>query len=212
MEFSFTQLDQFLIYYKDYVHWIGFALLVLAGFNLPISEDLVMIVCGSIVATYAPENLIKILAFCWAGAYISDIWCYLVGRYFLNRVAEHRFVRRMIPIHKIHHLESYFRKYGEKTLYFGRFIPFGARNAVFMTCGLVRMKMLHFLIIDALALCSTTAILFSLGYFGGQNYQRILDFVQRSSPVLFFLVIAIIAFFVYRFLKQRRHHEDQSGG
>jgi len=210
MDFSFVHLDQFLIYYKDYVHWIAFVLLVLAGFNLPISEDLVMIVCGSIAATLAPEHLWKILAFCWAGAYISDIWCYFVGRYFLNWITTHRFVRRMIPVHKIHHLESYFEKYGEKTLYFGRFIPFGARNAVFMTCGLVRMKLHHFLFIDTLALCSTTAILFSLGYFGGQNYQRILTFVQRSYPVLFVIVVAIISFLVYRFWKQHRHKLDNS--
>ena len=44
-----------------YVHFISFGLLLLAGFNLPISEDLVFIVSASIAATMVPVVTLTIL-------------------------------------------------------------------------------------------------------------------------------------------------------
>jgi len=77
-----SDIPDYLISMAPYLHYVSFALLILAGFNLPISEDVVMIVSGSIAATVVPENTFIILVGCFLGAYISDIFAYCMGRYF----------------------------------------------------------------------------------------------------------------------------------
>ena len=201
-----SDIPDYLISMAPYLHYVSFALLILAGFNLPISEDVVMIVSGSIAATVVPENTFIILVGCFLGAYNSDIFAYCMGRYFLSWVIRHKRMANIIPVKKIKTMEQYFSKYGEKTLFFGRFIPFGFRNAVFMTSGVLGMKFYHFLIIDFLALCSTTAILFTLGYKFGGNYQIVIDFANKFYFILFPALILIIVFFIRKFMKHHREN------
>ena len=44
--------------------------------------------------------------------------------------------QKLLPQHKIKKIEDYFDKYHAKTLFLGRFIPFGVRNVLFFTTGL----------------------------------------------------------------------------
>ena len=73
-------LSELLYEWARYVHLISFGLLILAGFNFPVSEDLIMIISGSIAATIVPENTFYIFAGCFWGAYFSDIIAYSLGR------------------------------------------------------------------------------------------------------------------------------------
>ncbi|MBP8082619.1 MAG: DedA family protein [Spirochaetes bacterium] len=205
----FSDIPDYLISMAPYLHFVSFGLLILAGFNLPIPEDIVMIVSGSIAATIVPENTVIIIAGCFLGAYISDIYAYCVGRYFLNWIIRHKRMSKIVPMKKIHTMEQYFAKYGEKTLFFGRFIPFGFRNAIFMTSGILGMKFLHFLIIDFLALCATTSILFTLGYKFGSKYQVVIDFANKFYFILFPILILVIILFVRKFLKHHRENDQE---
>lgn len=179
-----------------YVHFIAFGLLMLAGLNLPVSEDIVFIVSASIAATIVPQNTPLIFAGCFAGAYASDIVAYLIGRYFIGgflikhpAVKEWRIVKLLFGEKNISRLEEYFNKYGSKTLFFGRFVP-GIRNLLFMTCGLTKMKMPRFLIIDICALCCTSAILFSIGYNLGENYDIIFPWLDKYKIIILIIFIA----------------------
>ena len=204
MEFSFSNIPQFLIHYAQYTHFIAFALLILAGFNLPISEDIVYVVSASIAATIYPENTFKIFAGCFLGAYLSDLWCFFVGKYLITWILRHKRLSKHISMKKIAMLEKYFQRYGKKTLFFGRFIPFGLRNQIFITCGVLKMRTPHFIVIDFVALCFTSAILFSLGYYFGNNYTVVLNFIHKYSIILFFAVVLIIFLFVRSFLKREK--------
>lgn len=185
-----------------YVHYIALFLLFLAAFNLPISEDLVIIVSASIAATIVPENTWKIYAGCWAGAYISDVIAYFIGKYFIGEyllkhpvISKKKIISRGLSEERIEKLKKYFSRYGLKTLFFGRFIPM--RNILFMTCGLIKMPAVHFMIVDALALTCTSSILFSISYSLGENYMEILPWVDRYKTVLLIL-IALAAVFINR--------------
>ena len=202
----FSDIPDYLISMAPYLHFVSFGLLILAGFNLPIPEDVVMIVSGSIAATVVPENTVIILTGCFLGAYISDIFAYCLGRYFLSWVIRHRRMAKILPVKKIKTMEQYFCKYGEKTLFFGRFIPFGFRNAIFMTSGILGMKFHHFLIIDFLALCATTSILFTLGYKFGGNYQDVINFANKFYFILFPVLVLLIIFFIRKFMKHHREN------
>jgi len=110
----------------------------------------------------------------------------------------------MVPLHKIESIKEYFRKYGANTLFFGRFVPFGVRNILFMTSGLIRMKVIKFLIIDFLALCVTSTILFSLGYTLGNNRDKIYPYLDNYKFIIFGLFLFIILFsIIYKKYKQK---------
>ena len=189
----------------QYVHLISFGLLFLAGFSLPISEDLVIILSASIAATIVPEKTAYIFIGCFAGAYISDVIAYLIGRYLLgDTLLKHERLAKLKIIKLLKHgfsekrlekLKNYFDKYGAKTLFFGRFVPFGVRNILFMTCGLTHMKLKVFLIVDICALICTTIVLFSLGYTLGENYEQIFPYLDHYKIVIFALFILFLLIF-----------------
>lgn len=192
-------ISQLLLDFVPYVHFISFALLFLAGFNLPISEDIVFIVSASIAATIIPENTVKIAAGCILGAYSSDITAYCIGRYGINVVMQHKRLARFYPREKIQKIEYYYKTHGAKTLFFGRFIPFGVRNIIFLTAGLAKMKFHTFLIVDLLALLITSAILLSTGFLLGTNYHTIFPYLHKYKIIIFaFFIAGVLSLITYK--------------
>ena len=197
-------ITEILTNYATYVPLVAFGLLLLAGFNLPVSEDIVFIVSSSIAATTPEVNVYLAFIGCFFGAYFSDIIAYTIGRHGGNRLLKFSFIQKMVPLHKIESIKEYFRKYGANTLFFGRFVPFGVRNILFMTSGLIRMKVIKFLIIDFLALCVTSTILFSLGYTLGNNRDKIYPYLDNYKFIIFGLFLFIILFsIIYKKYKQK---------
>lgn len=188
------------------VHYISFGLLILAGFNMPVSEDIVFIVSASIAATIVPENTVYIFTGCFLGAYFSDIIAYMLGRTLGRKLLKISFFQKFFPEEKIEKIEKYFLKYGGNTLFFGRFIPFGMRNILFATSGIVKMKIRKFLFVDFIALCITSTIMFYLGYSLGQNYQVIFPYLNRYKFILLALLLVIVTYFI---IKNRKKNYNQ---
>lgn len=181
-----------------YTHFISFGLLLLAGMNMPISEDVIFIISASIAATLAPENRYYIFAGCFLGAVSSDIIAYCIGRYGINRILSSRTLIKLKLINpekmerRIQKAVDYFERYGGKTIFFGRFIPFGVRNAIFMTCGIIRMNPLKFILIDTSALVCTSTILFALGYTFGNNYEELFPYMNKYKFLIIGLLFVIV--------------------
>lgn len=191
-------LSDFLYNLAPYTHFIAFGLLLLAGINIPVSEDLVFIISASIAATIVPQNTVIIFISCFIGAYTSDIIAYSIGRYAGRQVLETKGIRKFVPEKKLFRVEKYFHDYGQKTLFFGRFIPFGVRNVLFIAAGIAKMRFYRFLVIDLLALSITSTILFSLGYFFGENYRVIIPYLDRYKYIVFLVFIITVFVLVKR--------------
>ncbi len=187
-----------------YMPLISFSLLTLAGFNLPISEDIVILLSGALGAIYTPHMLPFIYAGCFAGAYISDIISYSLGRFAIRGLAGHRLLQKIISIEKIEAMENYFVRYGSKTLLLGRFIPFGIRNVIFMTAGFSKMRLMTFMLVDLIPLSITSSITFLLGIKAGTNYHNILPYLNRFKEIIGItaLIVVAILFFVHKMRKR----------
>ncbi len=186
-----------------YTHFVAFGLLILAGLNMPVSEDIVYIVSASIAATIVPEHTVKIFIGCFLGAYFSDIMVYGIGRYGARRLLSIPFFQKWIGLARVRKVETYFKKYGMKTLFFGRFVPFGMRNILFMSAGMARMKFFYFLVVDALALTVTSSILFYLGFKLGENFRMIFPYLDRFKFVFIAVGAGIVIVFVVRYWKKK---------
>ncbi|MEJ5361584.1 MAG: DedA family protein [Spirochaetota bacterium] len=196
-------ISHLLFDFAPYVHYISFILLMLAGFNFPISEDMIFIISASIAATIIPEHTFKIAAGCVLGAYLSDIVSYCLGRFGMKFILQHKKLARFYPMDKIQKIEHYYQSHGAKTLFFGRFIPFGVRNVIFLTAGLARMKLYKFMLVDLLALSITSTTLFTIGYTLGSNYEIIYPYLNRYKLIIFSLfLLTVLSIVIYKKRRQ----------
>ena len=208
-----SSLIDFMVGLAPHIHYISFLLLVLAGLNLPVSEDMVFIISASIAATMVPGNAPLIFAGCFTGAYLGDMISYGIGRFAGRKVLDTPFFRKRVPESRIERVEGYFERYGSKTLFFGRFIPFGVRNIVFMSAGIGRMSPIRFCIVDFCALCITSSILFFLGYGFGRDIVILFAYLEKYRIVMFLVFIFTLLFFLVRriILSSKKGDSRRSG-
>ena len=200
--FNIMDVVNILTEYPSLLPLMSFALLILAGLGFPISEDIVMIVSGAMAATLTLKYTVVIAIACFCGAYFGDVASHCIGKFFLGKAIikedNHRFIKKLIPIEKLNKAEKYFAAHGKKTLFFGRFIPFGARNILFITSGLLKMRLKTFMIIDSIALLTCMSITFSLGYIFSSNFRILFSYVDKYKVFILYVVIGIISFILLK--------------
>ena len=178
----------------QYAHFIIFGALLLAGLNIPVSED-VMLFISAILAAKHPEYLVHLFIGVYLGAYFSDLICYSLGRLVGPKLLEIRFFANMVPPERITKISAYYQKYGVVTLILGRFIPFGVRNALFLTAGLGKMNFIKFALSDLLACTISSISFFSLYYYYGES---VIDYIKQGNMVFFSLLLVLLGIFWYR--------------
>lgn len=178
----------------QYAPYIIFGLLLLAGFNLPVSED-VMLFTSAILAAKNPEYKYLLFTGVFLGAYFSDLICYgFIGRYLGPKLFEIKFFANMVPPERIEKVNQFYAKYGVATLIIGRFIPFGVRNALFLTAGLGKMNAWKFALSDLLACTISCVTFFYLYYTFGES---VIEIVKKGNIVIFSVfLLAGLGYFI----------------
>lgn len=188
-----------------YAPFIIFGLLILAGFNIPVSEDLMLIISG-ILAAKNPDYLIFLFIGVFAGAYFSDLICYWMGRLLGPKIWKIQFFANMVSKEKVDTISDYYQKYGAITLFLGRFIPFGVRNGLFLTAGLGKMNFARFAFFDFLACIISNLTLFYLSYTLG---EKVIEYVRQSNQIIFSVAVLIVLILVLKnFLQKRKKQVD----
>jgi len=194
----FNQAMQLINSNIDMAPYIIFGLLFLAGFNIPVSEDL-MLFTTAILAAKNPDYLWPLFAAVFAGAYVSDLICYgLIGRYFGPKLFKIKFFASMISPEKLEKINFFFKKYGVWTLIFGRFVPFGFRNGLFLSAGLGKMNAVKFALSDLLACTISCVTFFTIYYKYGETA---IEYVKKSNYVIGGIAAVVI---IALLLKKRK--------
>ncbi len=178
----------------QYAHFIIFGALLLAGLNIPVSED-AMLFISAILASQNPEYLMQLFIGVYLGAYFSDLICYSLGRIIGPKLFEIRFFANMVPPERITKISTYYEKYGVVTLILGRFIPFGVRNALFLTAGLGKMNFIKFALSDLLACTISSVSFFSLYYFYGES---VIAYIKQGNMLFFSLALVLLGVIWFR--------------
>jgi membrane-associated protein len=188
----------------QYAHLIMFFSLLLAGFNLPVSED-AMIFIAALLSIQHPEYQSKLILWVFAGCYLSDLICYgFVGRYLGPKLFKIKFFSKMVSQEKLDKIAGYYEKYGVLTLIFGRFIPFGVRNALFISAGIAKMKPGKFALSDLLA-CAISFTFFYTIYF---TYGKaVIEWVQAGNIAIFSIFLTIVLAVLIRNKNRPRNND-----
>ena len=192
---------------SQYVHFYPLAALVsllLAGLNIPISEDLV-IITGALLNQEAVQAqiegtrgmLVPSLLAIYAGVIISDFMSYYLGTLVRKGVFKARFADTLFSPKKLDLVHRHLDRHGSLTFIVCRFIPFGARNTLFMTSGFLGLPLRRFAFYDIPAALISTNTLFFLVYLFGDEIKNP---IRVAGVVLFVLLILTILFLVTRFL------------
>ncbi len=190
-------MDLILNFIQSHILWapyIIFFLLLLAGFNIPVSEDLMLFVSATL-AVQNPELLSQLFISVFLGAYLSDLICYQLGRHMGPKLWNFRLFANMISRDKVSRISHFYEQYGVVTLLLGRFIPFGVRNGLFLTAGLGKMEFKRFAFCDLIACTVSTVSYFSLYYIYG---EMIIDYIKRTQKAIFILGLIIVLVWLWK--------------
>ncbi len=185
-------MEQLQLYIQDNIQFaplIIFSLLCLAGFNLPVSED-AMIILSALLAKANPSYTVYLFLGVYSGAYISDLICYSLGRFLGPQIFSIKFFSNIVKQKQINRMKKFYDKWGIIILIPGRFIPFGVRNALFLTAGLGKMNFIKFALADLLACTISNLVLFSITYYMG---EVIITYVKKGN-IFIFATAAVIVF------------------
>lgn len=197
-------LIDLIISHAQNAHWYIFIAIILAGFNIPFSADLLILAAALLVATVVPENAWLLFFSFLVGAYISASCAYWLGRLVGGALSKRKFFAKLLSPEKIGKIKQFYEKYGLWTLVFGRFIPFGVRNCIFMSSGMSKLHYGKFLLMDALACSLWCSIVFYVFYTLGQNYDTILHYLRTFNLMIFAaFIVAGIGFIWYKGRKKK---------
>lgn len=180
-------------------HWYVFVGIILAGFNIPLSTDLLILLSAFIAATILPEHTWHLLISVVLGCYLSA-WCaYWMGRLFGSQLSRFKWFQSIFHLSRMKKIRSFYERYGFLTLLIGRFIPFGVRNCIFMSSGMSRFNFLRFIFMDAFACLIWSGICFYLFYSFSQFYTVIWQHFKTANIfVLMVFGVTVIAGIWYK--------------
>jgi len=143
-----------------------------------------------------------LLPVCIGGVVLSDVLLYGVGRYFGDRLLEHRWLARILPRDRRERTERNFHRYGVGILIFGRLVP-GIRSPLFLTAGTMRLPLARFLLADAIGAVVGNSLFFFLGFWLGNQFEGLVGKAEEKlKPILIVTGIGLlVAYLLWHFLR-----------
>jgi membrane-associated protein len=182
----------------SFAPYIIFLLALLAGLNFPISIDILVTITAIIAAKYLPEKTYLLFSLFTLGCIFSAWLSYSVGRTFT------KFIKK----EKSEKIANYIKKFGFLVFLVCRFVPFGIRNALFMTSGFSKFPFKKFAIYDAISCTIWSTIFFSLIYNLGTNFEIVLGYFKKFNLIIIALFSILILVFAVFLWKKRTTHTN----
>lgn len=180
-------------------------LILLAGLNVPISIDIILISAGALSSTCLPSQTYTLFIWLFFACWISAWEAYWIGRLLGPKLYDIRWFSHILTLERIEKLHLYYEKFGFLTFMIGRFIPGGVRNALFMTSGLGKMPFYKFILRDFPACLLSCGFLYSLGYIFGLNYTVIINYFKTYNlTVISVIALSIAIYFLMLWLKKMK--------
>jgi membrane protein DedA with SNARE-associated domain len=200
----------------DAAYVIIFGVLLACGIGLPLPEDIPLVAAGYLIwdGTF---TIIPTLLITMAGVLIGDSMLFYLGkRLGLKFLEPGKSGKSLFKAKRVLSAYAYFHKYGDKIVFFARFVV-GFRGLVFFMAGALKMKFARFLLLDAMAALASIPLWILLGnrlgfYFGDEIsglLHRLKDIKHVLAVAIFMVVLAVLFRF---FMKYREAKKLQNNG
>lgn len=168
-----------------------------------VEGPIVSIICG-LLYKLGFFSFILIFVALILGDLVGDgIW-YFVGRHygmsFINRFGKYIGVTKK----NIEKVEIVFHKHKERILILSKMTNgMGLSMAVLLTAGMVRIPFMKYIYLNAIGEIIWTGMLFAVGYFFGQWYIQIDNWMGRIGFVGIFIVVVIIFLQIKKYFNKK---------
>ena len=180
-----------------------FIALMICGAGLPLPEDITL-VAGGVIAGLGYANVHAMFGLTMFGVLLGDAAIFLLGHHYGARILQWRFVARVLTPSRYAKVQKKFEQYGNRMLFFARFLP-GMRTTIYLTAGTThRVSFLRFLLIDPLAALISVPFWVYLGYFGADNHEWLMKWVNRGQSSLWMLVGLLVLTVLVLWWRHRR--------
>ncbi|HUY78235.1 MAG TPA: DedA family protein, partial [Ktedonobacterales bacterium] len=174
-----------------YGYIVVFLIVLAESAGIPLPGETSLLVGGALAATGSLWLPGVILAAA-LGAILGDTAGYWIGRtYGLELIRRHGRLFRFDE-KKLARAEAFFARHGEKTIFFGRFVPIG-RIFSAVLAGVSRMHYRRFLLWNAAGGVVWATVVGSLGYIFGRQLPLIETLVRQFGVVLLVGLILALA-------------------
>ena len=184
-------------------YWSIVLLMFLENVFPPIPSELIMPLAGFMIS----ERKLSFFGAIVSGT-IGSVFGALPLYYAGSKLGEERIKRftdrygcwLTVSRQDIDRASGWFKRHGRGAVFICRLIP-GIRSLVSIPAGIARMNVLSFLAYTAIGTAAWTALLVWLGYVMGSSFEKISDYLDPVSWVVFG---AIAVFYVVRVITIRR--------
>ncbi|WP_115685066.1 DedA family protein [Corynebacterium senegalense] len=185
---------------------VGIAIL-LENLFPPIPSEVVLPLAGFTVSQ-GSLNFVAVFVWSVVGSVVGAYMLYGIGAWLgaerLRRIAHWMWLVRASDVDAS---LDFFRKYGRVSVFFGRLIP-GIRSLISIPAGLDRMNLVTFGLWTTLGSAIWNFLLVTLGFYLGENWHLVEDYVNTYSNVVYviliLLIVGFLAFFIRREVQERR--------
>lgn len=203
-------MSTWLIHYGSFTLFI---LLTLGIIALPVPEETLMVIAGTLMSN-GTLGIFPTIAAAVAGSLCGITISYLIGRtlgsYFLTQygawlgLTEERFQRA----------HTWFERYGKWTLVFGYFIP-GVRHFTGLSAGITNLKFRQFALFAYSGAILWDSVFLSIGYFFHGYWASIYEGLEISlTEVAIALAVPAVCYLGYKIYSRKatslKSQKDQS--
>jgi len=181
---SISEIFIILGYYK---YWIIFPVVIFEG-------PIIIILSGFLVSLGVLNPYLAFLVLI-VGDLIGDSMYYSIGRYWRNSKFVKKYGRFVgYDAEKAVFLEDHFSKHLWKTLLVAKFAQ-GMGSTIQISSGIAKVNYLKFLWINIVGVIPKTIILMTLGFYIGDSYEKINEYIH--SIAFTFVTLAITSFLYF---------------
>ncbi len=194
-------LDFLVRIFTDNGYVAVFVILLICGFGVPIPED-ISLVAGGVIAGLGYANVHVMCGVGIVGVLAGDSLMFMVGRIFGERALRLRWVAYLLTPKRYALVQAKFTRFGNRLMFVARFLP-GLRSPIFLTAGMTRrVSFIRFFMLDGFAALISVPIWVYLGYYGAQNHDWLLKWLERGKVIVLIVAVVILAFFARYFWKR----------
>jgi len=196
---------------------VVFAVLFLAGCGLPLPEDIPLTFTGILLGLPGTQEAFgglagaigAVVVICYTSILSGDLVAWKLGRRFGRTLTRYVPFRWFLPENRIHRVESWFQRFGNWTVFFGRMVA-GIRFVTFVIAGMARMPASRFILFDSLGALVTVPVWLVLGYVLGTHFDQIVQWMSRISTTTWLVLGALAVLIVLWRLAHKGHRATEN--
>ena len=183
-------------------------LMTLESAGIPIPSEVIMPFGGFLVAS-GQFTLLAVAMYGALGNLLGSLIAYYIGLYGGRPLVEKYGKYILLSKHDLDKTDKFFQKRGNLTVFVGRILPI-VRTYISFPAGIAKMKLAPFIIYTFVGAFIWSYALALVGVRLGENWEAIKIVGRRFDILIALIILAGIAWYVKRHIRNNLKHKNQN--